>query len=108
MQNLHLAIVLSGVILAGALVFLYYWGQNRADGSLIGTLLLGVILGLVTVGALLQSYWLFSFILAGYAAYFIYLRDHSAFNATTESTMASLFAGGVIGLSGLVGCILCT
>ncbi|MFD1218441.1 MULTISPECIES: hypothetical protein [Microbulbifer] len=108
MHEIHLAILILGTLMAGGLTALYYWStDNLSHGTWLSSTGLALVLGYSAVAALGISYLLFAIIIGSYVVYFVYLKDYQQFTPTTESSMASLVCGSVIGISGLIGCILC-
>ena len=108
MHNLHLLIMIAGTILSVGFVLLYYWAQERLRTfHATMAVFVGFLLGLAAIGVQYESYFIFSFVIASYLAGFIYLKTNAEFNAQTESIMASLFVGAVMGIAGLVGCVVC-
>lgn len=108
MHELHLVILILGMLIASGLIALYYWGtDNFSQNAWLSATGLALILGYSAVGALGVSYLLFAIIISAYVAYFIYLKDYQPFTSVTESSMVSLVSGVIIGISGLIGCIIC-
>lgn len=70
-------------------------------------ILLGLVLGVAAIAIQLQSYVIFSFVIAAYLAGFVYLKSQVAFSPQNASTLASLFIGSIMGIAGLVGCVMC-
>lgn len=108
MHEIHIAIVIAGVVISSLLVAIYLWARDKLSyQTWLNCSGFGLVLGLVANGSLYIAYLLFAFIIAAYVAYFIHLKSSPGFNFTTESTMGSLFSGVVIGIFGLLGCIIC-
>lgn len=108
MHELHLVIIVIGVVSAVAVVSMYYWAAGRlATHEHFNAVLLGCLLGVAAIGAQYYSYIVFSVLVGFYVAYFIYLKSHFDSHWNTAGTMASLVIGTVIGVSGLLGCIVC-
>ena len=108
MHNLHILVMIVGVSGAAFTVAMYYWAQGRLiSKSATFALGFGTLLGLVAVGATYSNYFVFVALFSGYIAYFVHLKNNVEFNLQTESTMAALFMGAVIGFSGLFGCMVC-
>ena len=108
MHSLHIFIILFGVVTSALVVALYYWAQGRLtskDSYL--AFGFGGLLGLVAIGATYDNYFVFIVLFSSYIAGFLYLKNNAEFNLQTETAMASMFMGAVIGFSGLLGCIVC-
>ena len=108
MHQLHLTILIFGVVFSSLLVAAYLWSRDKLTKdtwfSCIG---FGVILGVVASASLFKSYFIYTVIMAGFVAYFVYLKDYTEYSFLKESTMCSLFLGALSGFFGLVGCIVC-
>ncbi len=108
MHELFLAILILGTLIASGLVALYYWGtDNFSKSTWFSTTGLALALGYAAIGALGISYLIFAIIIGAYVVYFIYLKDYQSFTPITESSMVSIASGVVLGMSGLIGCIIC-
>ncbi len=108
MHDLFLAIIVFVTFIAGGLIALYYWGtDNFSKSNWFSTAGLSLSLGYAAIGALGISYLLCSIMIGAYVAYFVYLKDYQSFTPITERSMVSIASGVVIGMSGLIGCIVC-
>lgn len=108
MHETHLIILILGTLIASGLIVLYYWGtDNLPHRTWLSAIGMALLLGYSAVAALGISYFLFTIIIGAYVAYFVYLKDYQPFTSMTEGNMASLASGVVIGISGLIGCIVC-
>lgn len=108
MHELHLIILILGTLIASGLIALYYWGtDNFSQSTWLSATGLALILGYAAVAALAISYLLFAMVIGAYVVYFVYLKDYQPFTSITESSMASLVSGVTIGVSSLIGCIVC-
>lgn len=108
MHNIHLMISAIGIIASALMVAVYFWARGRLTYlSWSNSTGLGFLLGFAAIGVICIDKTLFSIVIAGYILYFIYLKDRAEFNQKTEQIMLSLFSGVIIGLSGLIGFVLC-
>ncbi len=108
MHKLHISIIAIGIAFSVLLSIAYYWANNKLSQRETSTALgVGLLLGVVAIGAQSTDYLIFTIILAAYIAYFVHLKNTAEFNAITESTMVSLFMGSVMGFSSLLGCLVC-
>ena len=108
MHDIHLSIVFIGILVGLVMASIYLWIRDSLNtNSIFNVVGFGLVLGLLASASLFNSWFIFIIIMSAYAAYFIYLKDYSAFSPASEGTMVSLVTGVVIGLFGLIGCVVC-
>ena len=109
MHSIHILILIIGIVVPLILARVYCVNRGVFGKSeTVVALLLGLFLGLAALGALHKNYFMYAILIAGYISYFHYLKINFEFNKDIESTFVSLVVGVVIGLFGLVGCLVCS